>query len=135
MGEPPRGAGFRRERARVTPQPALGATSSLNNRMHQIVARSGDCSLRRTPLPFKKLDTDEAALLKLLHHWRNAAGQDGREIKRIIVAYEAGRDGSDGRARGLIRSPGARASPRCRPPHDCRHYGLKPFLCGLSEPS
>src|ERR1700690_2740608 len=34
---------------------------------------------------------------------------------------------SDGRARGLIRSPGARASPGCRPPHECRHYGLKAF--------
>src|SRR6516225_5044156 len=31
--------------------------------------------------------------LKLLHRWRNEAGQAGREIKRIVVAYEAGRDG------------------------------------------
>jgi hypothetical protein len=30
--------------------------------------------------------------LKLLHRWRNEAGQAGREIKRIVVAYEAGRD-------------------------------------------
>jgi len=28
-----------------------------------------------------------------LHRWRNEAGQAGREIKRIVVAYEAGRDG------------------------------------------
>src|SRR5260370_11405352 len=26
-------------------------------------------------------------------HWRNEGGQAGREIKRIAVAYEAGRDG------------------------------------------
>ena len=32
-------------------------------------------------------------LRKLLHRWRNEAGQAGREIKRIVVAYEAGRDG------------------------------------------
>jgi transposase len=44
--------------------------------------------------PLKKLDADEAAaLLKLLHRWRNEAGQARREIKRIVVAYEAGRDG------------------------------------------
>jgi transposase len=43
--------------------------------------------------PLKRLDADEAALLKLLHRWRNEAGQAGRQIKRIVVAYEAGRDG------------------------------------------
>lgn len=43
--------------------------------------------------PLKKLDPDETALLKLLHRWRNEAGHAGREIKRIVVAYEAGRDG------------------------------------------
>src|SRR5262245_289690 len=43
--------------------------------------------------PLKKLDADEAALLKLLHRWRHEAGAAGREIKRIVVAYEAGRDG------------------------------------------
>ena len=43
--------------------------------------------------PLKKLDADEAALLKLLHRWRHEASQAGREIKRIVVAYEAGRDG------------------------------------------
>jgi hypothetical protein len=43
--------------------------------------------------PLKKLDVQEEALLKLLHRWRNEAGQAGREIKRIVVAYEAGRDG------------------------------------------
>src|SRR6201984_3750861 len=43
--------------------------------------------------PLKRLAAHEAALLKLLHRWRNEAGQAGREIKRIVVAYEAGRDG------------------------------------------
>src|SRR6516165_5975642 len=43
--------------------------------------------------PLKKLDPDEEALRKLLHRWRNEAGQAGHEIKRIVVAYEAGRDG------------------------------------------
>jgi transposase len=32
-------------------------------------------------------------LLRLLHRWCNEAAQAGREIKRIVVAYEAGRDG------------------------------------------
>jgi transposase len=43
--------------------------------------------------PLKKLDADEEALLKLLHRWRNEAAQAGRQIKRVVVAYEAGRDG------------------------------------------
>jgi len=29
----------------------------------------------------------------LLHRWRTEAGQAGREIKRTLAAYEAGRDG------------------------------------------
>jgi len=43
--------------------------------------------------PLKKLDAQEEGLLKLLHRWRIDAGQAGRAIKRIVVAYEAGRDG------------------------------------------
>jgi transposase len=43
--------------------------------------------------PLKKLDAQEEGLLKLLHRWRNEAGQVGRDIKRVVVAYEAGRDG------------------------------------------
>src|ERR1700737_1363787 len=42
--------------------------------------------------PLKKLNADEEALLKLLHRWRHEAAP-GRQIKRIVVAYEAGRDG------------------------------------------
>jgi transposase len=43
--------------------------------------------------PLKKLDADAEAVLKLLHRWRNEAGQAGHQIRRIVVAYEAGRDG------------------------------------------
>src|SRR5215207_343876 len=41
----------------------------------------------------KKLVPDQDALLKLLHRWREEAGQAGGEINRIAVAFEAGRDG------------------------------------------
>src|SRR5215218_2903996 len=43
--------------------------------------------------PLKKLSPDEDELLKLVQRWGNEAAQAGREIKRIVVAYEAGRDG------------------------------------------
>ena len=43
--------------------------------------------------PLKKLDPDADALLKLLHRWQGEAVQTGRSIKRIVVAYEARRDG------------------------------------------
>src|SRR4051794_8617005 len=43
--------------------------------------------------PLKTLAPDEAALLGLLARWRGEAIQAGRQITRIAVAYEAGRDG------------------------------------------
>src|SRR5262249_27951430 len=43
--------------------------------------------------PLKKLTTDQDALLQLLHRWRKEANEAGHVIKRITVAYEAGRDG------------------------------------------
>jgi transposase len=43
--------------------------------------------------PLKKLTTDQHALLQLLHSWRKEANEAGHVIKRITVAYEAGRDG------------------------------------------
>jgi transposase len=43
--------------------------------------------------PLKKLTGDENALLKLLHRWREEAEKAGRRIERIVVAFEAGRDG------------------------------------------
>ena len=43
--------------------------------------------------PLKKLDADKELLFKLLHRWRKEADQAGHPIKRVVVAYEAGRDG------------------------------------------
>ena len=43
--------------------------------------------------PLKKLVPDEEALLKLLHRWRDEAVKAGRKITRMVVAFEAGRDG------------------------------------------
>ena len=43
--------------------------------------------------PLKKLTADQDGLLQLLHRWRKEAAQAGHTIKRIAVAYEAGRDG------------------------------------------
>lgn len=47
--------------------------------------------LRREPR--KKLAPDAEKLVRLLERWRDEAGKAGRVIKRICVAYEAGRDG------------------------------------------
>ena len=38
--------------------------------------------------PLKKLEPDEAALLRLLWRWRDEAAQKGRTIMRIAVAFE-----------------------------------------------
>ena len=43
--------------------------------------------------PLKKLEPDEAGLLRLLQRWRDEAVRGGCTIERIVVAYEAGRDG------------------------------------------
>ena len=44
--------------------------------------------------PLKKLTTpDPEALLRLLYRWRDEAGKAGRTITRMVVGYEAGRDG------------------------------------------
>ena len=43
--------------------------------------------------PLKKLGSDEQALFQLLGRWRKEAVQAGRTITRLVVAYEAGRDG------------------------------------------
>ena len=43
--------------------------------------------------PLKKLAVDESALVKLMHRWREEAEKAGRRIERIVVAFEAGRDG------------------------------------------
>jgi transposase len=46
-----------------------------------------------TRQPLKKLAPDQAGLLQLLHRWRDEAVKAGRPIRRICVAFEAGRDG------------------------------------------
>ena len=43
--------------------------------------------------PLKKLNANEGELLRLLERWRVEASKAGRTIKRIAVAFEAGRDG------------------------------------------
>ena len=43
--------------------------------------------------PLKKLKTDEHSLLALLERWCGEAVRSGYAITRIVVAYEAGRDG------------------------------------------
>jgi transposase len=43
--------------------------------------------------PLKKLEPDEAELLRLLQRWRDEAVKSGCTIERVVVAYEAGRDG------------------------------------------
>ena len=43
--------------------------------------------------PLKKLEPDENNLLKLLNRWRREALQAGHAVERVVVAYEAGRDG------------------------------------------
>jgi len=47
--------------------------------------------LERNPL--KKVSPNPDTLLQLLKRWQKEAVQAGRAIKRIVVAYEAGRDG------------------------------------------
>jgi len=41
----------------------------------------------------KKIGADETVLLGLLHRWRTEAVKAGSKITRIVVAFEAGRDG------------------------------------------
>jgi transposase len=43
--------------------------------------------------PLKKLNCDQEMLLKLLFRWRDEAVKAGHTIARIVVAFEAGRDG------------------------------------------
>ena len=43
--------------------------------------------------PVKKLEPDASALLRTLERWRDEAIRTGRTMTRIVLAYEAGRDG------------------------------------------
>src|SRR3954451_10047712 len=44
--------------------------------------------------PLKKIEPDEATLLRLLRRWQEEATKAGHPITRITLAFEAGRDGS-----------------------------------------
>src|SRR5215510_5595966 len=43
--------------------------------------------------PMKKLEPDAAAVLGLIERWRGEAIKAGQTIRRVVLAYEAGRDG------------------------------------------
>lgn len=43
--------------------------------------------------PLKKLPSDPASLLRLLERWRDEASKAGHTIQRVVLAFEAGRDG------------------------------------------
>src|ERR1700674_3388088 len=43
--------------------------------------------------PCKKLEPSAERLLGLLHRWRDEAVRAGKKITRIVLAFEAGRDG------------------------------------------
>src|SRR5215210_3477262 len=43
--------------------------------------------------PLKKIEPDEATLLRLLRRWQEEATKAGPPITRITLAFEAGRDG------------------------------------------
>ena len=43
--------------------------------------------------PIKKMVPDETGLLRVLHRWRDEGIRKGLAITRIVVAFEAGRDG------------------------------------------
>jgi len=43
--------------------------------------------------PLKKLEPCEEALLTLLDRWRREGEKAGHKIKRVAIAFEAGRDG------------------------------------------
>lgn len=43
--------------------------------------------------PLKKLEADEDGVLRLLHRWQEEATKAGRRITRVVVGFEAGRDG------------------------------------------
>lgn len=43
--------------------------------------------------PLKKLEPDEQALMRLLQRWQAEAAKAGRPVARVVLAFEAGRDG------------------------------------------
>ena len=92
--------------------------------------------------PLKKMKADENELLKLVGRWRDEAVAAGREITRVVAAYEAGRDGF-WLARWLLESEGLRLMsfiPRASPCHantdaprrPSRHRTLDALVSGLA---
>src|SRR6201998_2364278 len=67
-----------------------------------------------TRQPLKKLKPDPEALLALLGRWRDQATKAGGQIRRMVLAFEAGRDGfwlaRWLRARGTVRAEAGTAS-------------------------
>jgi transposase len=43
--------------------------------------------------PLKKLEPEAPSLWRLIERWRGEAERGGRPIRRVVLAYEAGRDG------------------------------------------
>ena len=43
--------------------------------------------------PLKKLEPDPERLMQVIERWRDEAVRAGRMVTRIVLAYEAGRDG------------------------------------------
>ena len=43
--------------------------------------------------PLKELAPDSEQMLKLINRWREESRRAGREVRRVCVAFEAGRDG------------------------------------------
>ena len=84
--------------------------------------------------PLKKIVSDEAALLRLLHRWRDEAIGKGCAITRIAVAFEAGHDGF-GLPRWLAKQgidlpdifPTTPISPSGCPPWRFFRRRIKPF--------
>ena len=64
-----------------------------NGRTKQTCELTSSIVPRGTSFHCWKLAVDESALLMLLHRWREEAAKAGHRIKRIAVAFEAGRDG------------------------------------------
>jgi transposase len=78
-------------RSLITLEPACTLIAVIEMSLSSWLVAGIVPGLERQPL--KKLAVDESALLKLLHRWREEAEKAGCRIERIVVAFEAGRDG------------------------------------------
>jgi hypothetical protein len=80
--------------------------------------------------PLKKIKVDENTLLNLLHRWREEAEKAGHRIKRISVAFEAGRDGF-----WLALAQGARHRGPCHSCIERRHAGARGVVAKYARPT